>query len=111
MISKEEFIEIINRLKEVSDFVDEVNDKAKNLKIVAINDFFNAMSLTISHEDIVVKLLEKIFKDSITLSWWIYDLDFGRLYTERCFTEEDGTPIDVSTAEKLYDYLISEIGE
>ena len=32
MISKQEFVNIINELKKVNDFVNEVNEKARNLK-------------------------------------------------------------------------------
>ena len=106
MISKQKFIEIINTLKEVHDFVDATNTKARQLKDAINSDFFNASSLSISHETIVVELLEKIFDDGDTLSWWIYELDYGRKYEKGCITEENGDFIDVSTPEKLYDYLI-----
>jgi len=106
MISKEEFIEIIDRLREVKDFVNETNDKAMKLRDAIETDFFNAMSLMISHEGIVIKLLEKMFEDADIISWWIYELDYGREYKEGCIQEESGKNIDISTAEKLYDYLI-----
>lgn len=84
MITREEFIKIINRLKETDDFVHEVNDKARNLKDAVMSDFFNAMSLSISHEDLVVKLLENMFNDTDIISWWIYELDYGKQYKRRC---------------------------
>ena len=110
MISKQEFVNIINELKKVNDFVNEVNEKARNLKcdLNSDFDFFNSNSLFISHEHIVVKLLENMFNDGDTLSWWLYDLDYGRKYEDGCITEEDNTIIDISTAEKLYDYLVKE---
>lgn len=61
MISKKEFVDIINRLKEVNDFVDNTNDNARKLHDVIVSDFFNASSLMISHETIVVQLLKNIF--------------------------------------------------
>lgn len=106
MISKQKFIEIINKLKTVNDFVYETNQKARQLKETIISDFFDADSLIISHETIVIELLENIFNDGNILSWWIYDLDYGRKYKDGCITEENGDFIDLSTAEKLYDYLI-----
>ena len=107
MITREEFIDIIDKLKEVNDFVDEVNNKARKLNDAIISDFFNAASLSISHENIVVRLLENMFNDKETISWWLYELDYGRKYKEYCITE-NGKPIDLSTADKLYDYLIKE---
>lgn len=109
MISKEKFVEILQDLQDVNDFVNQTNEKARKLKDAITSDFFNAMSLSISHENIVLELLENMFNDTIMLSWWIYDLDFGRQYKEGCFTDVNDTPIDVSTAEKLYDFLISEM--
>lgn len=105
-ISQKEFVEIIDKLRKVNDFTDEVNSKARKLDDAIESDFFNAMSLSISHESIVVKLLEKIFNDKEgIISWWIYELDYGREYEDGCFIDEDRRYIDVSTAEKLYDYL------
>ena len=106
MITKQEFVDIINKLKEVNDFVDETNNKARKLNDAIISDFFNATSLSISHENIVVKLLENMFNDTDIISWWIYELDYGRKYEEGCIQDCDGKIIDIPTAEKLYDYLI-----
>jgi len=106
MISKQEFIDIINKLKEVRDFVDEVNTKARKLNDAIMSDFYNSSSLSISHENIVVRLLENMFNDKDIISWWIYELDYGRKYIKGCFQDANGLDIDVSTAEKLYDYLI-----
>lgn len=58
MIDKVKFVDIINDLMEVNDFVNETNDKAKRLNDAIISDFFNAQSLSISHENIVVELLK-----------------------------------------------------
>ena len=105
MISKKEFVKIINRLKETNDFVEETNDRARKLQDAIESDFFNAMGLSISHESLVVRLLEDIFDDKDIISWWIYELNYGKDYKDGCFTEENGIIIDVSTAGKLYDYL------
>lgn len=109
MISKEQFVEIIDRLRETNDFVNETNEKARKLKDAVESDFFATMSLTVSHESIVLQLLENIFNDADYISWWLYDLDYGRKYKEYCIQDVDGNAIDVSTAEKLYDFLISEM--
>lgn len=113
MITKNEFVDIINKLREVNDFVDETNNKARKLNDAIISDFFNATSLSISHENIVVKLLENMFNDKEIISWWIYELDYGRKFKIGCisYTNECERIIepDLSTAEKLYDYLIKEM--
>lgn len=105
MITKQEFVDIINQLKEVNDFVQETNDKARKLKDAIISDFYNASNLSISHETIVLKLLENMFNDTDWISYWIYELDYGRKYEDGCITENDNI-IDISTPEKLYDCLV-----
>lgn len=107
MISKKEFVDIINRLKEVNDFVDNTNDNARKLHDVIVSDFFNASSLMISHETIVVQLLKNIFnlQDDDTLTWWLYEKDYGRKFKMGDFTI-DKVNIDLTTTEKLYDYLV-----
>ena len=69
-----------------------------------ITDFFNASSLMISHESTVVKLLENMFCDTGTLSWWLYELDYGKNFKIGDLTD-NGVDIDISTPDKLYDYL------
>lgn len=105
MISKQEFIDIIDKLKEVNDFVDEVNSKARKLNDAIISDFFNASSLSISHENLVVRLLENMFNDQDMISWWIYEVNYGR-NTDMAWVEENGVKTYLYTAEDLYNYLI-----
>ena len=107
MITREEFIEIINNLKETDDFVKETNEKARKLHNSIVSDFFDASSLSISHEDIVVKLLENMFDDKDVISWWLYEKDYGRKESFKMW-DEFGDEIDLSTAGKLYDYLVEE---
>ena len=110
MITKKEFVEIIDDLRETNDFVVETNDRARKLKDAIISDFYNTMSLSISHENIVVHLLENMFNDKDIISWWLYDLDYGRKFELGCIQEaKDGfiINIDLSSAEKLYHYLVN----
>lgn len=114
MISKERFVNIIETLKETNDFVEETNEKAMKLQDAIRSDFFNAMSLSISHEDIVIQLLENMFNDEDIISWWLYDLDYGRKFKIGCIQEEKEGKIvkyDLSNAEKLYDYLVDNMEE
>lgn len=100
MISKEKFVDIINKLKEVNDFVNETNERARKLNDAIISDFFNASSLSISHENVVVELLENMFNTDM-ISYWIYDLNYGRKYKDGYVQDGEGNNIDISTVEKL----------
>ena len=109
MITKKEFIDIINRLKKVDDFVNEVNSKAREVADPITTDFTNAYSLSISFETDLVHVLENMF-DTELISWWIYELEYGKEFKIGCLVDADGrTKPDLSTAEKLYDYLVSNL--
>ena len=44
------------------------------------------------------------------ISWWLYEQDYGRsVRIDDVFNEEIGKFIDLTTPEKLYDYLIEEM--
>ena len=108
IISKDKFVEIINRLKNYNNLQDKINDLFKENIDNKEMDFMNAGRICIGHETIVVKLLENIFNDKDTISWWIYECNYGRDFSLGDL-EVDGIEIDLSTAEKLYDYLIKEM--
>ncbi len=108
MINEQEFVEIIDRLKNTDDTVNKVNKIFRNTIDSDISDFMNAASLMICHEDIVVKLLENMFNDKDTLSWWLYEKAYGRAFEIGDF-EDNGVKIDLTTTERLYDYLIEKM--
>ena len=57
----------------------------------------------------VLELLEKIMDDtSEMISYFVWELDFGDKYTPNCVLDNNNNAIDISTIEKLYDYLISD---
>ena len=97
MITKQEFVDIINRLRDYNDLQNKIDNLFKDNIENREMDFMNAGSICIGHETVVVKLLENMFNDKgEVISWWIY--------------EQNGVEIDLATPEKLYDYLISEMG-
>ena len=111
MISKEKFVKILNRLKETTDLQNQINELFMRARDNIENDFCNAGSFMISHEDVVVDLLEEIFGDSgeyPNTSWWIYETDYGRNKKMNKIYEEDAKTVykELNTAEDLYDYLL-----
>lgn len=108
IISKEKFVEIINRLKSYDELQDKINDLFRDNIDNKENDFANAGSICIGHESVVVYLLEKMF-DTDMISYWIYELDYGEKYEEGCVLDENMNEIDLSMAEKLYDYLVQDL--
>ena len=56
--------------------------------------------------DAFIDLLEYAFGDDTQLiSYWIYDLDFGKHYEDGCITGKDGRIIRLKTVEDLYNEL------
>lgn len=108
MISKKEFVEIIERLKNYNDLQDKIDDLFKSNIDNKEMDFMNAGSICVGHESVVVYLLENMF-DTDMISYWIYELEYGEKYTEGCVLDENMNNIDLSTAEKLYNYLVQAI--
>lgn len=109
-LTKLEFVEILNRLREATELVDKVEELFRSSRENLECDFCNGAGLQISHEGIVVKLLEKLMKDSFgNISYFIYELNYGREYQEGCVSDKNGN-VDIGTPEKLYDFLMVEYG-
>ena len=107
-LTKQEFVGILNRLREATELLDKVEELFRDSRENLESDFCNGAGLQISHEGIVVKLLEKLMQDSAgNISYFIYELDYGKEYREDCVSDKNGN-IDISTPEKLYDYLMKE---
>lgn len=107
MISKEKFVDIINRLRNYNDMQDEIRDISKKYIEPMESDFNNAAEICVGHETVVVDLLRNIFDDEENdiLGWWIWECDYGRSFKKGFLVELDGTKPDLTTPEKLYDYL------
>ena len=108
MISKEKFVEIINRLKKYNELQNDINELFNESIDNKEMDFMNAGSICIGHESVVVYLLERMF-DTDMISYFIYELDYGEKYKKGCVLDENMNEIDLSTAEKMYDYLVQDI--
>ena len=107
MITKERFIQIINRLENYNKLQEKINRVFDECIDNKENDFCNAGSICIGHESVVVELLENMFNTDM-ISYWIYELDYGKEYKDGYVQDGEGNNIYISTAEKLYDYLIKE---
>ncbi len=106
VLSQEEFVDIINRLREASDLQEQVNKIFRNSRENLENDFCNAAALQISHESTVVFLLKKVLCDKYDyIEYFIYELDYGRKYESGMITDENGQDIDIHTPELLYDFI------
>lgn len=106
ILSEQEFVDIINRLREASDLQEQVDKLFRNSRENIENDFCNAAALQISHESTVVFLLKRIMHDQYEyVDYFIYELDYGRKYEAGMITDENGQDIDIHTPDLLYDFI------
>ena len=64
-LMKQEFVDILDRLREATELVDKVEELFRGSRKNLECNFCNGVGLQISHEGIVVKLLEKLMQDSV----------------------------------------------
>lgn len=105
MITKKNFIKIMNSLKDEQNKQYDLNDVYK--KYGNSNDVYNYDLF-----DSVIEILYDIFKDIETIDLWIYQLDFGKSFHTGDISDYDPiteTNFDVNSNELLYDYLIKKI--
>lgn len=108
-MTKEKFVEIINDIKKLHKYEEDLYALNRSYEYCEVDFQFPTL------EDIVVTLLEEIFQCTIDehvgsdISYFIYDLDFGKKWKPGLITDKDGNDVDYSTAEKLYDYLVNNI--
>lgn len=106
ILSEQEFVDIIERLREAADLQKQVDKLFRNSRENIENDFCNAAALQISHESSVVFLLKRIMHDQYDyIDYFIYELDYGRKYESGMITDENGQDIDIHTPKLLYDFI------
>ena len=111
MLSKETFVEAINRLRELSNAEQALYDATNgSMQLLEWKPYSDVI-------DMYVRMLEEAMNVEVddmygsNISYFIYDLEYGTKWTETSITDANGTPIDISTVEKLYDFLIAERAE
>ena len=105
-ITKEEFVSYIEFIKERGEKMDELNR--------AFTDEFedSVFYPYLKYEAKMVDLLKSVMHDKYgDIEYFIYELNFGEKYEDGMIREKDGTLIDFSTAENVYDYLVERFAE
>lgn len=109
LITKEKFIEIVDKLKAAHDLVDETNTLFRGYNERLEMDFLNGAGMIITHENEVVYLLELLMNDKYKdIEYFIYEKDFGRNH-ELGDVTENSVPIDFRSAGAVYDYLAGKL--
>lgn len=105
IMSKESFYKVIDDYKTMFDFTDEMNELFDKYK--TDGNIYPPMCTKT-----VTDLLEFIFNDKNQwISYWIFELDFGKKYEDGLVTQKDGTIIPLKTVEDLYNLLVKNMEE
>lgn len=104
MITKTDFCQVIEDLKQNEEYLDDIRNVFKKHRR-------ETQVYSTGLENTIINLLETLFKDEEDnwIDYWIWELDFGEKYEEGTVTDEDGSIIPLKTAEELYDFLIKEM--
>ena len=102
-LTKDQFVHYIN-------FIKERKEKEDIFNKLFTEEFEDSIFYPYNrYETELVNLLETIFEGDDTISYFIYELDFGQVeFANHCITNVDGTTVSLTTPEELYDYLIKE---
>ena len=104
-MTKEKFMEIISQLEAAESLQHKVAVAVRQYNNLVHNDCLEPYGLVVSHEFLVIDLLSEIMNDDGCIESFCCELDYGKKYYPGCITEDDGTEIDLSNVEKLWDYL------
>lgn len=102
MITKELFIESMAVLKKQHDYDKEC---AKAFATILKDNFTTGYDNDMLYTQMIRLMGCGHPYGVVNIEYFIDEIEFGSKYYEGCFTETDGTPIDISDAEKLYGYL------
>ncbi len=104
VLTKEMFCAAINAIK-LQQEQDEIN--SKKLGKIYINAFpANLIYDNSILSEMIILLLKELTDDKFNdINYFIYELDFGK-HGDGAITTENGEQIDLSSPEKLFDYLM-----
>ena len=114
ILTRDEFIDIMNELDASErmgrDINSVINDGYRQAGCGALHEFVDAVVITTSHHESIVRLLQRMFLDDDDfIGYFLYEIDFGRSELANSVREADGTPIPMSTPGDLYDFLVAHL--
>lgn len=109
MLNRKSFKSYINFIKEKNE---QQNKLCSILEDMSPGCFVDAF-IYAEYEQNLLSLIKEVMalkEDDDILDYWMYDLDYGKNYTDGCFTDpKTKEAIDISTIDKLYTYLTKDL--
>ena len=101
MLSKEKFIEYLERYKELADIEENLNSTVKSL-CPDFNNFYLD-----KHSSLILDMLKDLMNDTEDwIGYYIYELDWGKNGIN-CITLSDNTIYSLTNYDELYEYIVS----
>ena len=104
MISKKTFVDTINSMVKLAVMEEEIRDIYRKNNIEMCGG-----DVSWEYDGIISNLLSEAMEDvDEWVIWWIYERDYGRDVTPKSASYSEKEYIDLTTPEKLYDFLYNE---
>ena len=96
------FIDTMNKIEALAREQDEFNDMLRKIDPEFGGCYIHNKTIFLLEE-----LLSKLVNDKYdNISYYMWEIDFGKEYKMGCVAEEDGTPIPLSNPGELYDLIM-----
>lgn len=119
MITRKTFVSIMEALQksqEKASKIDEaINTAIEGRNTVNGNICFEEMFCDWDLQESILEALSKELGDvqdmygGTWISWWVYELNWGKDWKPGCATDKDGNDIKVRDAGELYDFLTNNL--
>lgn len=107
-LTKEEFVAIMHKLQDTTDVVREINRLIECSKGKMDLSPCSGSGMLLTNEGLVLMLLKKLMKDNhVWVDYFVNGLDYGRSFKIGMVKDAGGRSVDISTAEKLYDFIVN----
>ena len=104
MISKKTFVDTINSMVNLAVMEEDIRNIYRKNNIEMCGG-----DVSWEYEGIISRLLTEVMEDENEwISWWLYERDYGRDVTPKSASYSEREYIDLTTPEKLYDFLYNE---
>lgn len=105
VISKDQFVTILNDLVKTEEMCQEIEEVFQKYDC---RDFRSGYAYSddkiASH---LISVLDLYTNDDNWVRYWVCDLDYGKSWNPDMVVDPQGNSIDISTPEKLYDFLFA----
>lgn len=103
ILNKERFVDIIEKIKKIDGFYEGIDS------VISENNI-DGYLIWPTASGIVISLLEDMFQDEAGwISYFCFELGYGKYYKEGTIYDNEGNIIPLSTAAELYDFLMSNL--